>query len=222
MSRTTKPCPGCGKIDRYRAADKVCDACANAIKKWNEHVEKVKTIPGVATVRLSEAYHWQPMFYFGGHCHGVEGLSETRDELAKLFKELAELACIDTLDSSDGWTLENTPFVYSVPVFKGEKAHLNYPTSNGSGGYSAPYGKMPKRLLDVIRALFDRTARFTEMAYLGGLQDGQDVLYQMTSGQISPANLQEQEIRLAKQIQNSAALHHRLGKKKVAKNLPGK
>lgn len=27
MAHTTKPCPGCGQVDRYRAADKVCKTC---------------------------------------------------------------------------------------------------------------------------------------------------------------------------------------------------
>lgn len=149
---------------------------------------------------------------------GINGLNQTRDELAKLFKELAELCSSDILDPVEGYEPDIT-HVYIVPQIRNEKGDrfLEYPTSQGSGGYRSPYAKIPKRLLEVIRALFDRTARFSEMAYLGGLQDGRDVLYQMASGQMSPQDVNEHEVRTAQKIQNAAKLHRKLGGKRGGK-----
>ena len=33
MAHTRKPCPGCGEIDRYRAADEVCQTCRDKLDR---------------------------------------------------------------------------------------------------------------------------------------------------------------------------------------------
>jgi hypothetical protein len=217
MTRTRKPCPGCAKVVSSRDADKVCHECKRAIDSWHAHVEKANSSTELETVRLKSAWHWYPGFYYGGPYHCVEGFEQTRDEMSRLFWELPELVCTEKLDWKDGRRKgddKDYPFVYEKPktVFLPKRGSrfgdpVEYPTSDGSGDYNATYGKIPKRLLEVIQALFDRTARFAEMSYLGGFQDGKDLLVQLGNGELTPSKIGEQDIRLAKKIQDSAYLH---------------
>ena len=141
MSRTTKACPGCGLVDRGRPADKVCSRCAHALEQWDKHVAAVNAEKVLATVRLKGAYHWYPMFYFGGpHCH-LDGLSELRDGLAQDLEELGERCCVESLDwkDFDYEQREAAEYLFLVPEVrlpkkKGERdgERVGYPASDSS------------------------------------------------------------------------------------------
>lgn len=215
MSRIKKPCPACKKTDQYRpTADDICIRCSKAIENWNQHVAEVNTNPDLSTVKLAGAHHWYPGFYFGGHSHGVKGMDETRTELGKLFAELGELSCVELLDRVDASTADDKDpkMLYQKPHLRDDQGHLNYPTGDGSNGYANDrcIGRMNARTLEVLRQLFDRTARFAEMAYISGLQDGRSILLQLAQGGLSADTLAEKDVNIAKKVQNAARLHDKI------------
>jgi hypothetical protein len=74
MSRTTKPCPGCGEVKPGRSANSVCRDCSKALAGWKTHVASVEQIAlkgeQVVTV-LSEARQGWPGF-FAGNCSSMD------------------------------------------------------------------------------------------------------------------------------------------------------
>jgi hypothetical protein len=65
--------------------------------------------------------------------------------------------------------------------------------------------------------LWDSAARFTDLAYTGGVQDGKNLLLQLATGEMSPQDFQESDMRLAEAKQDAIYMHHKLkGKKKSA------
>lgn len=222
--RTHKPCPGCKKVVSSRPADSVCDECARAIANWREHVSRVNADKELETVRLKRAWHWYPGFYFGGpHVH-IDGLSETREELGRLFWELGELSCKERFewkDAPDRPGEKDWPYLFVRPDVRRPPTEtfrngqpVEYPASEGSSCYHSLYGRLDKRLLEVIRLLWDHTARFAEMAYLGGLQDGRNLLMQLASGQLSTDDLQKRDLAVAKDVQNANYLHRKLKRRR--------
>jgi hypothetical protein len=226
VKRTLKACPGCGAKNTARRVDQVCEDCAHAIRCWNEHVAATNARPDLATVRLKGAYHWYPMFYGSGPREEVEGFTETRDELGRLFAELGELSCISKFHWKDSpRRRDDEPeceFLFVRPVVRrppkkgrhyGEQAV--YPASEGSACSNPLYGKMNSRTLEVIRLLWDRTARFAEMAYLGGVQDGRNLLLQLSSGALSIDDLQKWDMNLARERQNAKYLYLKLKRRRT-------
>jgi hypothetical protein len=214
--RTRKPCPGCGREVHSRSADKVCDDCARAILKWAEHVAKIKATPDNSMVLLKGRYHWYPMFYFGGPRQHVDELDELRADLARFFEELGERLCADVLDWPDAReekpeALFPAPDVRK-PLKRGENyaEMVSYPSSKGENSYHDKTGVIDRRNLELLRGLWDRTARFTDLAYIAGVQDGKNLLLQLATGEMSPQDFQEQDIKLGKARQNAAYLHSKL------------
>lgn len=201
-----------------RAAAEVCGGCRRAIEEWGKHVAAVNADRTLATVRLTGAYHWYSMFCFGGpRCH-MEGFYEVRDALAQEFEELGERCCVDKLSWQDApWADGDIEALYFKPevrrpVKRGEHygEPVGHPTSDAVPSYQDQYGKIDARVLELLRALWDHTARFAEMAYLGGVTDGRNLLAQMAAGQLSGEELQKEDVRLAKRVQNAGYLHRAL------------
>lgn len=215
-----KPCPVCGQRDYQRKPEMPCHDCLEKMRKWDEYTARVNQQKETATVMLKGAYHWYPGFYFGGPHHKLEGFDETRTELHKLFAELGELACTEKLDWKDN-RIEGAASLFTrpdvrYPKQKGEPyaKPAQYPTSDGEPSYHDLYGKIDARLLEVIRLLWDHTARFAEMAYLCGIQDGRDILFQLSSGQMSGGDFEERDMDIAKRVQNAEYLHSKLKRSK--------
>lgn len=211
---TRKPCPGCGEVDRCRPADAVCSKCAQAIKNWNAYKERLES-PGaeMVTVGLKGAYHWYPMFYFGDRSHCDE-LSELRETLARAFPELGEGLCEDVVpEKAWDYTALFPDMQYKVPDPDHKKGTpgpqtLDYPCSKGGTSCGVEkYGLIRKDRLELLRKLWDATARFTELAYLTGLKEGKDLLKQLASGGITVAELQEEDRKIGERVQNARKLH---------------
>lgn len=221
MSRETKkPCPGCGQSNTGRAADKVCDKCRHAIDSWNQHVSKAHGDPSLETVLLKGAPHWYPEFYFGHTCSMPE-LSQVRSEISQLFFALGELICVEQFGWRDAPEDCRTrraegeySYLFNVGLYKDSKGkRLGYPASSGSSTYDRVYGKIPGKLLLVVRRLWDRVARFAELAYLSGLTDGRDILLQLSSGEMSVQEFQEKDIELCRRKQNAVLLNQHINSK---------
>jgi hypothetical protein len=202
-------------VVRSRPADKVCDDCARAISKWGEHLATTKAQPDKRMVLLKGQYHWYPMFYFGEQGHSNE-LDEMRTDLAKFFEELGERLCSDILEWPDVRG-EKPDDLFPVPDVRkplkhGEKyaERVIYPASEGDKSYHDKTGLIDRRNLELLRGLWDRTARFAHVAYTEGVLVGQNLLLQLATGEMSPQDLQEHDIRIARERQNASYLHSKL------------
>jgi len=169
------------------------------------------------------------MFYFGGPHARIDGFDAVRTELAQLFEEAGTRACVEIFDWKDTpfEQRENSQDLYARPDVRhpkkkgeayGERAE--YPTSEGGPSYHDQYGKIDARMLELLRLLWDRTARFAEMSYIGGLQDGRNLLLQLSSGQLSTGDLDKQDLRIARKRQNAAFLQRKLAQPQGSTRMP--
>lgn len=216
--RTSKPCPGCGEVDHSRPADKVCAECAAAIASWNQHIARVKVDSDKVAVSIRSCYHWYPMFYFGEHGTSNE-LGELRTGLAKLFAELGERICGELLKWPATADL-NPERLYSDPRVRRashgypEGELISYPTSNGDGSSGESVGMADRRTVEILRALWDHTARFAHAAYLNGVAEGRNLLLQLSTGAMSPQRFQEDDLNLARKTQDAKYLHQEMKKRR--------
>jgi len=219
-----KPCPGCGAADCYRKADQVCGDCRHALEEWGKYKSEFSQQKNLATVIIKGAWHWYPQFYgCGPRCHPA-GFSETREALGETFAALGKALCVTRLDWKDIPHTERKdalPLFFKPDVRYPKKSNeyyakpAKYPSSDGDSGHTGNFGKIDSTVLDLLRKLWDHTARFSEMAYLGGLQDGKDILFQLASGELSASELAEKDLGLARNVQDSAYLHKKLKKGKL-------
>lgn len=217
--RTRKPCPGCGEVDRYRHADSVCSKCEKGLEEWREHVKRQRSLiersRSRKLVALAGAEHWWPGFYYGGpRCH-IEGLDETRKGLRKLFDDLAKLVCEPVPSNYSagqdvGWLYHaeevGDPESKRKPKYR---PYLDYPCSRSISS-SSEYALIDPELAKVLQQLWDHVARFTHMGYLGGVEDGRDLLMQLASGAMSTDKLAEEDVQRAKRIQVAGHLSRAL------------
>ena len=90
MSRTKKPCPGCGVVYPYRSAAVVCHSCANKLRRFDQIVEQQRKVEKEGFVRVK--FHGRVRL--STHCsqyHEGRGLSDgVIDFLGTLGKLAAE------------------------------------------------------------------------------------------------------------------------------------
>jgi hypothetical protein len=226
VRRIKKPCPGCGATDQYRKVDEVCSNCRHVLDSWAQHTAEFSQKKEFATVIIKGAWHWYPQFYGCGPRDQPEGFSETRQALAITFAALGKRMCAALLDWKDVPHKEREgaqPLFFKPDVRFPKKPDehyarpAKYPSSDGNSGDLGYFGRIDSTVLDLLRKLWDHAARFAEMAYLGGVQDGRNMLFQLAKGELSPSELAEDDVRLAQNMQNSAYLHKKLSKGKIEK-----
>lgn len=220
--RTRKPCPGCGEADRYRHADSVCSECKEALKEYGAYEARVKVQIERGDKRLvsvADCAHWWPGFYYGGPCCRLDGFDETRDGLRELFDQLAKLVC-EPLPK--GYYPGDARAKAHKQLYRPEvvldpdsprdphyRPRLHYPSSDSEhGGWSCAL--VDPALADVLQGLWDHVARFAHMSYLGGVQDGRNLLLQLASGGLSTDDLAEEDMNRAKEVQTAGRLAHAL------------
>lgn len=163
-------------------------------------------------VRLAGYAHWWPGFYYGGpHCH-LEGLDETRRGIQELFDRIAKLVS------------DPVPYGYSAdpnreakPLYRKEKVPdpqpsrgevyrplLSYPCSDGQD--NSTYALIDRDLAEALHQLWDHVARFLHMSYLGGVEDGRNLLLQLASGGLSTDKLAEVDMQRAREMQTAKHL----------------
>ncbi len=218
---TKKPCPHCGHSDYNRKPDSVCHDCLTKIRNWDEHVASALSKPDKVVVNLKECYHWYPMFYFGGRSHNSE-LDQLRKTLGETLPALAQECCSDVLPRSEWRAAGDTVPLFPRPRIEREDGTaFYYPCSDGSGGdYDAAKGVMTVRQLELLQTLWDACARFAHLAYVCGVEEGQDLLKQLSNGGMSVDDLQEQSIAIAKQVQSARQMHHAAKKQRKSKSTP--
>jgi hypothetical protein len=190
---------------------------------WPKHLATIKAAENKSAITLKGQAHWYPQFYFGGPRCRINELDELRRQLSELFEELGERLCSDILDWPDARG-EKPEELFPIPdVRKPLKKGANYaeripyPCSKGEHSYHDKTGLIDSRNLELLRGLWDSAARFTDLAYTGGVQDGKNLLLQLATGEMSPQDFQESDMRLAEAKQDAIYMHHKLkGKKKSA------
>lgn len=205
MSRTKKPCPGCGEVNRYRPAAEVCHTCQEHIKLGKQAIaEAKKTGPGNVWVR---GYHGTPYVHRGSI--GWRGDPDCRDigkALGKVFKSIAVPSQgRDTAVDEDVFTLD-VKIAARMRIDQGNNWHQ-------------PDFQVPAEFLDAIRELYVDLCHVTAHAYEEGKQDGRNILDGLASGEISVRELNEETARSAgltyKPFRGTAA--KKLRKKKAKK-----
>jgi hypothetical protein len=189
---------------------------------WGEHLAGIKEAEDTSPVGLKEMAHWYPEFYFGGPATQIDELDDLRRDLSRAFAELGRRLCINILEWQDSRTLKPEPLFpipeVREPARKGEKfgARVDYPCNkDGSPSHDDETGMINTRNLELLRTLWDATARFTHLAYLGGLQDGKNLLVQMAHGELSPQDFQARDIEIAKEMQSARYLHQQLSSRRA-------
>jgi hypothetical protein len=198
---TKKPCPGCGRVDRYRKANEVCNVCRRDLDTWKKHLETLDQQDATTQpVKLSEVDYAWPGFYNGAHGHGFETFDTHRDGLQKSLHQLAyRLAKViyPKHHGPDGACLKAEP-LFQVPG-------RDYPTSQGMPGWFNTIALFAKTDVDLFRALYDHIAQFAELCYLSGLKSGQNILIGLANGTLDLKELEETHERLSKATQQANA-----------------
>lgn len=84
MSKTRKPCPGCGETV-YRDADKVCNLCQKILEKARDEEEFLKGQTDRVVIGYAERPYWNADIY----THSKKG-DEIRDRFFDLVKAAAQ------------------------------------------------------------------------------------------------------------------------------------
>jgi len=210
VSVTKKPCPGCGQVDRSRKADEVCSACSAAIQGWDKHVESLRvqaTAGECEFVRLSEMPYAWPSFYFGGgpRCH-LPGFDDMREKLTDVLHNLSHRMC----EPIPG----NTYLGQTSQLI--EKPEYDFPMSDGMHGWFSIVARVSKTDLKLLRDLWFTTAEFAHLCFLAGREDGRNLLLEIASGEISPQEFAQADVKIAEQIQKAGRRAKGFPKKKEA------
>ena len=197
MSVTRKPCPGCVAVKRARKADEVCAACAATLKGWKAHVESLQeqsTKGECVFVLLPERDYAWPGFYFGGPRAHIPGFDELRDTLLGLMHRLSHRMC-EVLPEG------------THPVHKAEKLFQppdrDFPMSEGQHGWWTVLARIYPADLELLRGLWSTVAQFVHVSYMGGREDGRNLLLEMASGEISSQDFAAKDLKMAKQVQEA-------------------
>lgn len=211
-------------MDRLRSADDVCANCRRDLGNWAKHVERQAALAKRGgtrkMVRLVEYPHWWPGFYYGGPHHHMEGLDETRRGVQELFDRIAKLVSDPV---PNGWRVnssEEAEALYHKQKIQDPQPSpgatyrpiLDYPCSDGQS--AEHYALVDRDLAEALQQLWDHVARFLHMSYLGGVEDGRNLLLQLVSGGMSTDKLAEVDMRRAKEMQTAKHLAKALKVKK--------
>lgn len=176
MSRTRKPCPGCGERVWDREKDKVCSGCQKILDEYGDMVNRVrKPARGLAKVALPWAPHALPYIpnasdYFAKIEHG-------RD-FQRAFFELAGLLAKD----STGEHVDKAEWLVPVREASQDKVIT-----------------MPHEVVAELRKLYDATIGISEQAYREGHRDGRNIVTGLCTGSLSVKDLEEDVLRIEKE-----------------------
>lgn len=160
--RCKKPCPGCGEVDKYRSADKVCSDCHHLIKEALEAREHRKADKTMEARKLPFAAHGLPYIHYmkDGHFGDNYGRLVVNGlyELCKLFGEPA-----------GGEAGYDTP-----PVIAAQES-----------GYEWEIRRFPVGFSKVVEELYTNIVNGAEAGYRDGYRDGQNLLAGLAKGEVS-------------------------------------
>ena len=177
MSRTTKPCPGCGVVHSRRSSAEVCHECRAVFvshKILVESLEAAIDAGDLEPVRLYGASHWQP--YIGPES----------DHVNRLFMDLCHAVSVRTWRDGEWHTERDIIDRENKAVVKSDRSANGSPSQQ----YLMPAGacKTFGNLHESIRTLVDHS-------YLRGHEKGRDLLMSLHSGDITLAEFEDRALR---------------------------
>ncbi len=179
MTRTQKPCPGCGEVDRYRKANKVCSDCRNQLDGYDSMHRLISSTADAQLYVYSSTYHWNRNFY--GKFR-LPAFSDVRRDLDRAFHDL--VGCV------------------SGPVAPNEhcRDYLLRQGAKAPGSDSNVYGNGPDDLVRLtpetrvaFRRLFELIIEALEAVSIDAYEHGQDFLEQLAKGEVSLADYAERQ-----------------------------
>lgn len=157
---SSKPCPGCGKIESWRPADEVCRECKQALKKikdWEEQISKIGNDQIVVSFGLRD--------YWNQYIHDHVNHDVTDDHIGRnivsAFHRLALAASTPSLEY-----------------------HAEFELLGEAQGKQ--YVIMQRSIAEAIRDLFALMQPSIEAIYKSGKLDGHNLLMRLATGDLAP------------------------------------
>jgi hypothetical protein len=175
MAHTRKPCPGCGEIDRYRAADEVCHTCRDKLKRIAAIEAEAEQLR--ATVANTLAVETKPRgLYLPEKGYGIAGSNVLCDSEEYNAFAVATAAMIRALtapldrDRIDNWGNNGT-----LP------AQNEYHRRDTHESCIETTDEAARASQDWWRAF----KTYAHALYGAGVEDGRDLLGQLAAGEMT-------------------------------------
>ena len=177
MAHTRKPCPGCGEVDRYRAADEVCQTCRDKldrIAKIEADAEQLR-----ATVANTLNSETKPRgVYVPEKGYGMAGLdSRLSDSPEYLAFAAATVEMLKALTAPlDRGRIDEWHNNGSVP------SHNEYRHSRSQDEICI---EITDAGVQATRDWWRAWAALSQALYGAGVEDGRDLLGQLAAGEMT-------------------------------------
>ncbi len=174
MSRTKKPCPGCGEVSPRRAADEVCHECA---KKLREHKELSESIEKLAAKKKTKIvampFHYELPYF--KNCSPHQG-----PNFQIMFYDLVLASAVEYFPEQN----KNPQSRYGD--FKTDLAGAGKERESFHQKQKSSRGDLVinKDTLLALRSFYDQMEAYAAAVYENGLSDGTDLLGKMIRGEI--------------------------------------
>lgn len=182
MSRTRKPCPGCGDVDTRRAASDVCSKCRQKLDELLPallgRVDKART--GRELYAHHRTSYWNPQFY-GNYSFLHSYGRDLQRELLDAFTDLVEVVG-ERREPERGWT--RAPFLLDARRLR---THTRYEPPYGAGVTLYLY---PEQRI-AFQRMFAAIEEALASTFAQGKVEGQEVIQQMLTGELSMKDMNE-------------------------------
>lgn len=193
MAHTKKPCPGCGQIDRNRAADQVCGVCRKKLDRIAAIEAEAEQLR--ATVSTASAMETKPrLVYLPTRNYNI---MDQRDRL------------IDSPEFST-FRLSTAAVIRSLtqPLDQGRKTnHWNQRDSvpaicdhaiSESSAENFGYAELSDEAVKTVRQWWKDLTAFGRTCYAAGVEDGRDLLVQLANGGMTLDQVNERALNLTR------------------------
>lgn len=186
MAHTTKPCPGCGQVDRYRPADKVCDTCKKKLARIADIEAEATQLR--ATVAAALKAETKPH-----RCH----IPEKGYGMVGVNNRLAESVEYTNLRA----TTETMILALLAPLDRGrvDEWRNNAPIPVTGDQYLPPDLRCVEATDEGAKAasLWWRSLKaWSQACYGAGVEDGRDLLGQLAAGEMTVTQVNDRAYEL--------------------------
>lgn len=186
MARTTKPCPGCGQIDRYRPADKVCGTCKDKLAKIAAIEAEAAQLR--ATVAAALNAETKPhRFYISEKAYGMVGVNNRLAESVEYLNLRA--------------TTEAMFYALLAPLDRGRiDTWRNNTAIPETGDHYLPLDLRCVETTDdgaqATRLWWKSLKAWSQACYGVGVEDGRDLLGQLAAGEMTVTQVNDRAYEL--------------------------
>lgn len=176
MSRTTKPCPGCGTIDSCRSADSVCDSCTRKLAFYDElmarQAEQVEDKRNCVVVAVPWADHGYPSIP-----HSTSSFGDDKPTAKENLQNRVRTLALELSEAAPGTRSQES---YALATCG--KLEFNW---------RDPLRLMLPGVAECLRTIYDSAHAIAEEAYAEGHRDGRSLLMQLRDGKLTPDEVEE-------------------------------